>query len=225
MADTASLLKNLATIAVSAVRTLVVTLVLMLLLGGVLMVPSFLIASKAGTWWGALAALLSLVVAGALGWMMATQKATAAALQVAVEQYQIGPQTVQALFALLPTLPGAQAAAALLPLAQAEELLHRATQALLRAPHDGGGLQGLLRRKVQGYVCEKIAVVTLAQGRGAEGGVDMQKVRDLVATAIDTALREKIDSLRSTANLWVYVTVVAAVAMAWAIRYATVRYI
>jgi hypothetical protein len=218
MTDVNAAIKNLTAIAIPAARTFVLTFAAMLLLGFILVAPAFYIASPVSVWWGALGGFLALAATGALGWMMASKKAIAAGLKAAIDKYQAGSNMVRMIFAKIPGIETAQSAASLLPLGEAESLFKKAVQDTVSAPQEGGGIQGFIRRKVQDNLCEKISSLTLTQFRAEQGGVDLIKVRDLIAAKADVAIQEKIESVRSSANLFILFAILASVGLAFAVR-------
>ena len=223
MTDINSVLKNIGSIAIPAMRTFALTFAVMLLFGFILSVPSFAIASKAGVWWGALAGFLAIAVTGGLGFVMSQKRAIASGLTAAVEKYQAGSQAALLIFSKIPYLNDAQGAASLLPVAQAEGAFLKAISDTIGAPEQGGGIQGFIKRKVQENLVEKVKLIAMPQFQAAEGGVDLIKVRDAVAAKADAAIKEKLDGMKSSANLLILAALVASLVLAFAIRYASTR--
>jgi hypothetical protein len=223
MADMDSLLKNIGSIAIPAMRTFAMTFVLMLLLGIILCVPSFAIASAGGVGWGALAAFLAIAITGGLGFVMSQKRAIATGLIIAVEKYQAGSQAVLTIFSKIPGIEKAQGAASLLPVAQAEKFFTDAIAAMLVAPPDGGGIQGSIKRRVQSSLLEKVTEVTMPQFRAAQGGVDLIKVRDAAAEKADITIKTKLYGVKNSANIFIVFAIVASLAVAFLVRYLSTR--
>jgi hypothetical protein len=223
MIDMNSLLKNIGSIAIPAMRTFAMTFVFMLLLGIILAVPSFAIASKAGVGWGALAGFLAIGVTGCLGVLMSQKRAIASGLTVAVEKYQAGSQTVQLIFSQIPQMENVQGITSLLPLSQAESIFMKAISDTFGATAQGGGIQGFIKRKIQENLLEKVKSITMPQFRAAEGGVDLLKIRDVVAVKADAAVIEKLTGMKSSANLLIVIAIMVSLLLAFLIRYVSTQ--
>ena len=108
-----------------------------------------------------------------------------------------------------------------LPLQEAEGKLRSAVTNVLKAPTEGGGPGGHLRRKVLGTLVRKIEMVTLAEFRTAEqtaSGVNLVLVRDRLGQAIDVRLLPLVRSAnRKTTALFVTGLLAASCPSSWGI--------
>ncbi len=219
--DFGILRRTVAPLAAVALRSFALTVLSMVLLGLVLSGLSFYFTYERSTLYGVLAILLALLTCTVAGFMVAGQRAIAAALMRGLREYQLGGIAVRLLFDRLlgvteqpePDGRGAVVARAAerLPLAQAEARLSEAVTAILRAPDEGGGPAGWFRRKVQGKLLGFVKQYTLARFRqeGAEhGGIDLLKVRAELGQGIDGFLIEKV---RSTAVRYTALVIAGAV--------------
>ena len=173
-------------------RALLRTLLLFVVLGLVFAALSAQLALPKGGWGAALAATLSFIAWALMGAAVAPQRALAAGLVAACAQLKPGRALLGLVFDRL--LSGAVSeAAARIPLAQAEERLVSAVDALIAEPFKGGGV----RRRVRDALLRRIEAVTLARFRAdaeAHGGVDLQKIRDSLSVGLDDLLKDGVGS-------------------------------
>ncbi len=179
----------------------------MFCLGVALTIGSVLYAASVSTAHGVVVGLITLALAAAAGFALSVKRAVTGALSSAIDEFDLGSKTVDALFAQVLDVDAHQThgergvalaqVAENLPLHQAEERLSKAVVSLLEAPSDGGGLGGWLRRKLLASLLHKIETLTLAEFRSAGqggGGVDLIVVRDQLGEGIDTRLTEMTSS-------------------------------
>ncbi|MDH3209938.1 MAG: hypothetical protein OEL91_06110 [Burkholderiaceae bacterium] len=218
MSDAKTLVQPIADIAVLALRSLLWSFLSMVFLGMILAIPSFLIAGKHHTLWGVLAALVSLLASAWLGWLLASKRGTAAGLLAAVKRYQVGTQAVHAVFDRIPRIGDIQANASLLPLAEAERILRTARLDIPAASVEGGAISRWIKRKIQRNLYVEIVQIALTQARTQPAGVDLIKLRDLVAQEANGALIRKLEDGQRVALLFASVLVLLAIGSAFLIR-------
>jgi hypothetical protein len=195
-----------------AVRSFLLTLLLMLLLGTVLAAASYWLLSGQHWVYGLILALIALVECAIVGVILAAKRAVAATLVHGLRKSHIGSAAVRLIFDRLLGVaeegtPGerggwATKTAERLPLAQAEKRLSDAIRHLIHAPSTEGGLTGRVRRRVQARLLGLVHKFTLASFREEDarhGGVDLTKVQGALGERIDNLLAGK---LRSGVNLW-----------------------
>jgi len=214
-----------------ALGTFFRTLLGMFFLGLVVVIGGFVYAASVSALHGLLAALACLILAVAAGITLSTKRAVTGALCTAVDELDLGPKTVQLVFTHMLEVDdtdahgerGIAAARALenLPLEQAEARLDSTIHAMLRAPAEGGGLGGWLRRKLLASLLEKVRALTLAEFRSAgqgAGGIDLIQIRDRLGTEIDEQLGELTSSaVRKLTVTFVVGLLLAACLASWGI--------
>lgn len=230
--DITPLWQGLTRLVAVGLRSFALTLVGMVGLGLVLAAAAFWFASQATTLRGILATLAAMTISTALGFAVAGQRAIAIALLRGLREQKLGSNLAARLFDHLLAAGNAQPlgkrggtvvrAVERLPLAQAEALLNNGVSALLRAPEQGGGPSGWLRRRLQGRLLRLVHVATLARFRDSgtdQGGIDLRRVRDDLANQIDARLIAKVrgTAVRLTAGA-VALAVLAAVAIVLALQ-------
>ena len=232
MTELGTLWNSLTTLAGVALRSFLLTVVGMFLLGVVLAGVSGYLAAD-GSWVrGAVAAALAVLVSTVAGFLVAGQRATAVALMCGLRNMHLGQTVVKPLFARLLGITdegvlgqrGNLAAQAVerVPLAQAETRLRQVIDDYVRPSPDAGGLTGWFRRRLQARLLRGVEQCTLAQLRQhgtAEGGIDLVKARADLENRIDRLLLARVRStaVRLTA-LTVAVTILVVVTLALAIQ-------
>jgi hypothetical protein len=212
MVDFAAFGKAVGRLSLVALRSFLVAFAAFAALGVVLAALCWYWLSRPHPVYGAIAALVALLEAVAVGVVLGGKRALVLALVEGLRRYRLGEAVVALLFR---RLLGASAEAPLgergawlaraaerVPLAQAEARLNGAVGAVLAAPAEGGGVLGWGRRRLQARLVAAVGKDTLARFReeGAkEGGVDLLKVQAEVATRVDDRLANK---LAHGVNLW-----------------------
>lgn len=111
-----------------------------------------------------------------------------------------------------------------LPLNDAEDRLKATVTNVLKAPSDGGGASGFVRRKLLTALVRKIELVTLAEFRSEDqsgSGVDLVLVRDRLGQEIDDRLLGLLRSAsKKTTLLFAVGLVLASFAATWGIKQA-----
>jgi hypothetical protein len=178
--------------------------------------------------WLALTATLLLFLIG--GGMLSVKRALASALCSAVDKLDLGPKGLDLVFSQMLNMKdehgerGRDAArvAENLPLDQAEELLKGTVTNVLKAPDEGGGASGLVRRKLLETLVRKIEVVTLAEFRSEDqsgSGVNLILVRDRLGQEIDDRLLGLVRAAsKKTTLLFAVVLVLASFLATWGIN-------
>lgn len=185
--------------AARAGRSFALTLAAMGLLAGGLAIAGYQITAQGRPFLdgrGALVALLALPLTLVLGSMLATKRAVLSALGHGVDQLDLAPRVVQALFDRVGRLGGVADLSQRVPLAQAEERLSAALRQLLRGDEAGAGF---LRRRVQGWLLEQLQEMTLARFRADAaqgGGVDLAKVRDELSEKARPLLLQRFEETK-----------------------------
>ena len=216
-----------------ALGVFVRTLVGMIFLGLVLVIGSFVYAAGVSALHGLLAALASIAICAVGGVMLSVKRAVTGALSHAIDELDLGPKGVDLLFAHLLDMGGDDPhgergvaparVAENLPLAAAEEKLEAAMVAALKAPDEGGGLGGYLRRKILASLLEKIESLTLAEFRSSHqtaGGVDLVVIRDRLGDGIDAGLTAMIQAAsRKITTVFVLGLLILCAASSWGIAH------
>jgi hypothetical protein len=201
-----------------AVRSFLLTLLFMLLLGVVLAASSYWILSGPHWVYGAVAALVALIECIAVGIVLAAKRATAVTLVHSLCKYKIGSAAVRLIFGRLLGVTADEAhgerggwltrTAERLPLSQAEKRLDEAIHSIVNAPSEGGGPTGWLRRRVQTRLLGAVHKYTLAHFRAEDarhGGVDLVQVQSDLGERIDGML---IGKLRGGINVWTFAVLI-----------------
>jgi len=200
------------------VRSFLLTLFLMLLLGAALAAASYWILSGPHWVYGLIAALVALAECVIVGVMLAAKRAIGVTLVHGLRKYQLGSKAVRLIFGRLLGVSAeethgerggwATRTAERLPLGQAEQRLGDAIRHIVHAPPTNGGATGWIRRRVQVRLLGLVHKFTLARFRDEDaqhGGVDLLKVQDDLGKRIDGLLTGK---LRSSINLWTILVLV-----------------
>lgn len=178
----------------------------MSLLALILAAAAYAIAAEGVVLRGALGALVALGVCTAAGIPLAWKRALAAGILQIVRAHRLAGTLVRALFQRLLGLDeegehgsrGARAAQAIeqLPLNEAASRLRLAVIHQVKASPQGGGLGGALRRAIDRTLLRLIEHLTLARFREEahqQGGIDLLKVRDELATTADAFIADQIE--------------------------------
>jgi hypothetical protein len=218
MPDVREILGDVAGLLLVAVRSFLLTLLFMLLLGVVLAAASYWILSGPHRGYGAIAALVALIECLVVGIILAAKRAVAVTLVHGLHKYQIASAAVRLIFDRLLGVSAERThgerggwttrTVERLPLAQAEKRLDTAIHGIVNAPSDGGGPTGWLQRRVQTRLLGAVHKYTLARFREEQaqhGGVDLAKVQADLGDRIDGLL---IGKLRGAINLWMVVALV-----------------
>jgi hypothetical protein len=203
---------NVAGLLLVAVRSFLLTLLFMLLLGAVLAIASYWILSGPHWVYGVVAALAALGECVILGVVLAAKRAIAVTSIYGLRKYQIGRAAVHLIFGRLLGVTAEEVhgerggwlarTAERLPLSQAEKRLDEAIHGIINASSEDGGLTGWLRRRVQNRLLGAVHRYTLARFREEDaqhGGVDLVKVQSDLGERIDGML---IGKLRGGINVW-----------------------
>src|SRR5688572_23538040 len=207
MPDVRSLAEGLGATLSPALKSFFKTVAGMALLGLLLVLPCYFLGARVSSLGGVLGALLGLVVSIGLGVPLAGKRAALVGLMAALKGRRLGGVAVEQAFARLLGVTedeamgarGGEAARAIerLPLAELEARLRREISGLIGAPEEGGGLRSAIKRRAQQALLTRVEEITLAElrERGADaGGVDLIKVRDLVAQKADAMIEEQLSS-------------------------------
>jgi hypothetical protein len=182
--------------------------------------------------WLALAATLLLFAVG--GCMLSVKRALAAALCSAVDKLDLGPKGLDLLFSQMLDVDDqdehgergrdAVRVAENIPLDEAEDRLKGTVTNVLKAPADGGGASGFVRRKLLTTLVRKIELVTLAEFRSEDqsgSGVDLILVRDRLGQEIDDRLLGLLRAAsKKTTLLFAVGLVLASFLVTWGINQA-----
>ena len=211
------------------VRSFLLTLLFMLLLGIILAAASYWILSSPHWVYGVVAALVALIECVVVGVVLAGKRAIAVTLVHGLRKYQIGSAAVRLVFGRLLGVTAEEEhgerggwltrTAERLPLSQAEKRLDDAVHGILSAPSEGGGMTGWLRRRVQNRLVGTVHKYTLASFREENaryGGVDLAKVQSDLGERIDGML---IGKLRGGINVWTLAVLVGLPAQILALDY------
>jgi hypothetical protein len=162
------------------------------------------------------------------------KRALASALCSAVDKLDLGPKGLDLLFSQMLDMDdqdehgerGRDAArvAENIPLDEAEDLLKGTVKNVLKAPTDGGGASGFVRRKLLTTLVRKIELVTLAEFRSEDqsgSGVDLILVRDSLGQEIDDRLLGLVRAAsKKTTLLFAVGLVLASFLVTWGINQA-----
>jgi hypothetical protein len=217
MVDMRGIVGDVAGLMLVAVRSFLLTLLLLLFLGVALAAASYYIFSGSHWVYGLIAALVALIECVVVGIMLGAKRAVIVAVLHGLRKYHLGGAAVRLIFGRLLGVSAegthgerggwATRTAERLPLAQAEQRLGNAIHYLVRAPTDSG-LTGWLRRRVQIRLTDTVGKLTLARFReehAQHGGVDLAKVQTDLGDRIDSLL---IGKLRGGINLWMVIALV-----------------
>jgi hypothetical protein len=210
MVDIRALRDHVAKLVVVAVRTWLVTALAVAAYGAVLAGGAYYLLNDRPLY-GVLVAVVTMAVAVGGGAWLGAQWAADRGISHALTAWGLGSALVRLLFDRLLGVSGDQQhgergtviaqAAEKLPLAQAEERLSRATEALVKAS-PAGGSGGWLRRRLNATLLGGVQRITLTRFRedGARhGGVDLLKLRSELEGKVDELLLGRLRFLR---NLW-----------------------
>lgn len=229
MVDLRVIVGGVAGLMQAAVRSFLITLLLMLLLGAVLAGASYWMLAGQNSAYGLIAALVALAECAIAGVVLAAKRAVAATLLHGLRKSQIGSATVRLIFDRLLGVSAeethgerggwATKTAECLPLAQAEKRLGDAIRHLVRAPSNEGGPTAWIRRRMQVRLFGLVQKLTLASFReenARHGGVDLAKVQDDLGKHIDGLL---IGKLRGGVNLGALLILVGLIIQILALDY------
>lgn len=163
--------------------------------------------------YGAIAAVVAVVEAGAAGVLLGGKRALVVAIVEGLRTMGLGRAAVGAVFDRIVKLTGGahgERGNALarglerLPLNQAEAAAREAVDSLIAKPGDGGWL----RRTVRTRLVQMAGTYTLARFReegATHGGIDLVRLRTDLETRVDQTL---IDKVRSGMRLWTVLVIV-----------------
>ena len=209
----APVVKAIVPLVKGALGAFVKTLVAMCALALVLFAPSYAIASQESVIRGLLACLSAMVFCGVFGWLLAVKRALGTAIMRGLESAQLGARGLEVIMVRLLKFDAEEThgergrkvaqVTEKIPLTEAETRLKTTVEGLVRAPIEGGGGSGWLKRRITRALFERIEWVTLAAFRDedrATGGVDLVVVRDKLSTQIDELLLDRVQSTMRTAT-------------------------
>ncbi|WP_437614905.1 hypothetical protein WMF20_16855 [Sorangium sp. So ce834] len=216
-----------------AIRAFFLTAATMSLLAVVLAGSSYAIAADGSGPRGALAAIVALALSAVIGFTLSWKRALAAGILQVVRSKRLGGMLVTAVFERLLGVSdqaevgarGGRVAQAVegVPINEAVKRLRLAVIHRVQAAPQGGGLRGLLRRKIEAQLLKIIEALTLARFRNEahqKGGVDLVKVRDELAQGVDDLVTGEIEgTLLVTTLLLVGATAAASLGAAAGIQY------
>jgi hypothetical protein len=181
-----------------------------------------------------IAASITLLLFIVGGLVLAVKRALTAAVCDAVDKLDLGPKALKMIFERIFEVQASETqgdrgitsakVAENLPLIQAEAKLKNAVESLLKAPDEGGGVGGFMRRKTLVVALRKIELVTLDEFRTADqeaDGVDLVMVEERLGEGIDALLLRLIQSTsRKTNTLLVSILLALCIGATWAlVRY------
>ncbi|HEY7426825.1 MAG TPA: hypothetical protein VH682_21495 [Gemmataceae bacterium] len=229
MVELREIVGSVAGLLLAAVRSFLLTLLLMLLLGATLAAASYWILSGRHWVYGLIAALAALAECAIVGVILAAKRAVATTLVHGLRKSHIGSAAVRLIFDRLLGVSAeethgerggwATKTAERLPLAQAEKRLGDAIRQLIHAPATEGGLTGYVRRRLQARLLGLVHKLTLASFREEDarhGGVDLAKVQGDLGERIDGLL---VGKLRGGVNLWTILVLVGLPVQILALSY------
>jgi len=203
----------------------------MCLLGIFLLAITWRIAAEASPAHGYASLALTFVLCAIGGAMLSMKRSVTSGICQGIDKLDLGPKGLDLVFSRLLEIRdeaqhgerGTEHAqlAENLPLEQADDLLTEAVTRVLKAPVEGGGPGGFLRRKILSVLVRKIELVTLAEFRVADqsaGGVNLIMVRDRLGNEIDGLLMKITKSAsRKTTTIFVSGILVACMVGTWGI--------
>ncbi|HEY7315441.1 MAG TPA: hypothetical protein VH643_39290 [Gemmataceae bacterium] len=229
MPDVRGILGDVAGLLLVAVRSFLLTLLFMVLLGVVLAAASYWILSSPHWGYGVIAALVALIECIVVGIILAVKRAVAVTLVHGLHKYQIASAAVRLIFGRLLGVAADEThgerggwmtrTAERLPLSQAEKRLEKAIHGIVNAPSEGGSPTSWLRRRVQTRLLGAVHKYTLAHFRDEDarhGGVDLVKVQTDLGARIDGIMIRK---LRGGINLWTILVLVGLPVQILALAY------
>lgn len=196
-----SLSKHVASLTWVVLRSFVLTVLALTLLGGVLAGVSYFFLRDYPWYYGGIAAVAAIIESLTVGVLLGMKRAMASAATHGLGTLRLGRSVVRLVFERIlgiaeeeeSTERGGKISEQFkrLPLAQAEELLGSAVRDVIGDAEQGGWL----RRKIGRRLLEAIRKYTLARFReeGAEhGGIDLLKVKEELEQTVDDVLLEKV---------------------------------
>ncbi|AUX31584.1 MULTISPECIES: hypothetical protein [Sorangium] len=216
-----------------AIRAFFLTAATMSLLAVVLAGSSYAIAADGSALRGALAAIVALALSAVLGFTLSWKRALGAGILQVVRSKRLGGMLVTAVFERLLGVSdqaevgarGGRVAQAVegVPINEAVKRLRLAVIHRVQAAPRGGGLRGLLRRKIEAQLLKTIEALTLARFRNEahqKGGIDLVKARDELAQGVDDLVTDEIEgTLLVTTLLLVGAAAAASLGAAAGIQY------
>lgn len=205
MADPRQILSAAADIAGPALGSFFKTALLMSALAVVLSIAGYFVAADGSALRGLLAVLAAVIACAVIGFTASWKQALAGGALAALRKYKLAAALLSVVFdRMLGVAEGSEAGARggrivqtieRIPLNDAVTKLRMAIIHRVKAAPMGGGLSGMLRRKVEsillGYI-EKIALTRFRDEANREGGVDLIKVRNELAITIDELIIDRI---------------------------------
>ncbi|WP_437310442.1 hypothetical protein [Sorangium sp. So ce388] len=189
-----------------ALRSFFLTAATMSLLAVGLAGASYAIAADGSALRGALAAVVALALCAVIGFTLSWKRALGTGILEVVRARRVGGMLVAAVFERLLGVSelaeagarGGRVAQAVerVPLNDAVKRLRLAVIHRVQAAPRGGGLRGLLRRKIEARLLGTIETLTLARFRdeaNQKGGIDLLKVRDELAQGVDGLVTDQIE--------------------------------
>ena len=216
-------------LAKAAVRTFLVTWLVMIVIGIALAITADYLMPEVTSVVRVLIELLIVFEFVVLGAIIASRRSLLGTLMHGLKRQQLARSSVRMLFDRFAAVsaeesPGERGnvairAAERLPLAKAEELLQRILRGFAGALASRTDLPGRMGQRLQSHLFGRVGSVTLSKFRDhnkQHGGVDVLRVRDELENHIDTLL---IGRLRWTVNLWTFGVLAVVVAQVFALVY------
>lgn len=204
MADFKKYLVNAGYLVLVAVRSFVLTMLLMLLVGLMLAAATYYLLAD-HFWYALIGAAVVLLEAVVLGVIWGSKRAMIVSIVHGLRRHRIGAKAVRLVFQ---RVLGVSAEPAFgdrggfvtrtierLPLAQAEQRLTETVDTLIHAPEEDRRLRSRVRLWIQARLLRYVQALTLARFRetGAqEGGVDMLMVQAELEERLDEKLAAKL---------------------------------
>ncbi|AUX22065.1 hypothetical protein SOCEGT47_025660 [Sorangium cellulosum] len=189
-----------------ALRSFFLTAAAMSLLALVLAASSYAVAADGSALRGALAAVVAVAVSAVLGFTLAWKRALGTGVLQVVRARRLGGMLVSAVFDRVLGVTGQAEAGARggrlaqaverVPLNDAAKRLRLAVIHRVQAAPQGGGARGYLRRRIEARLLGYVERLTLSRFRdeaNQKGGIDLIKVRDEVAQAVDDLVADQIE--------------------------------
>ncbi len=197
MVDATKIGAQLAGLAWTAVRSLLGTVAIFLMVGLVSgAVGWFLLHEK--TYLGLLILALAALQGLAFGLFLGVKRAPLAAITHGIQSLGLGRMVLHLVFDRMAAIAGSPGGALpRLPIGQAEEWLRRSVAELVKAPAGGGGLSGWARRAMLARLLSAVEALTLNKFRSAgdDQSIDLQRVRTELEDRADGILADRVNAI------------------------------
>jgi hypothetical protein len=211
VADFKKYLVNAGYLVLVAVRSFVLTMLLMLLVGTALAAATYYLLAD-HFWYALMGAAIVLLEAAMVGVIWASKRAMIVTMVHGLRRHRVGAKAVRLVFQrVLGVSPepafgdrGGFVTRTIerLPLAQAEQRLTETVDNLIHAPEEDRRLRSRVRLRIQARLLRYVQALTLARFRDAcaqEGGVDMFMVQAELEERLDEMLANKLSG-----GLWIW---------------------